>query len=281
MGAFSERRPVLGWGALVASAVLAAAGAVWYVGPSSPPPAPPAAPAADVSAQVRQFCGACHAYPPPDTFPRHAWKNEVERGYLFFAQSSAPLDPPPLDATVKYYEARAPLQLPEAVFARAATPLPVRLARTGIAGPPDSAAPAVANVNLVHLSDPRRLDVLACEMRAGLVMALKPYASPPAWQVLGKVPNPAHAEVVDLDGDGIQDILVADLGSFTPTDRRCGRVVWLHGRTDGTYAPVTLLEGVGRVADVRAADFTGDGKLDLVVAVFGWQQSGEILLLEN
>jgi hypothetical protein len=42
-----------------------------------------------------------------------------------------------------------------------------------------------------------------------------------------------------------------------------------------------LLENVGRVADVRAADFNGDGRVDLVVAVFGWRQSGEILYLEN
>jgi hypothetical protein len=35
------------------------------------------------------------------------------------------------------------------------------------------------------------------------------------------------------------------------------------------------------VADVQAADFNGDGKLDLVVAVFGWRKTGEILYLEN
>jgi hypothetical protein len=93
--------------------------------------------------------------------------------------------------------------------------------------------------------------------------------------------HPAHAEVVDLDGDGIPDVLVADLGSFPPTDRRCGRVVWLRGEKDGSFTPVTLLDGVGRVADVQAADFRGVGKLDLVVAVFGWQSTGEILYLEN
>jgi hypothetical protein len=40
---------------------------------------------------------------------------------------------------------------------------------------------------------------------------------------------------------------------------------------------------VGRVADVQAADFRGlgPGKLDLVVAVFGWRNTGEILYLEN
>src|SRR5262249_28775923 len=100
-------------------------------------------------------------------------------------------------------------------------------------------------------------------------------------RVLGEVPHPAHAEVVDLDGDGVKDILVADLGNFHPTNARVGRVVWLRGSRDGTFTPITLLEGVGRVADVRAADFRGTGKLDLIVAVFGWRTTGAILYLEN
>src|SRR5207302_1626753 len=132
-----------------------------------------------------------------------------------------------------------------------------------------------------QLSDPRKLDVLVCDARYGLVLALKPYANPPAWQVLAHLTAPAHTEVVDFDGDGIQDIIVADLGSFMPTNDRLGKVVWLRGAADGTFTPVTLLDGVGRVADVRAADFNGDGKLDLVVGVFGWRRTGEILYLEN
>jgi hypothetical protein len=118
-------------------------------------------------------------------------------------------------------------------------------------------------------------------MEHGLVKALRPYEPSPKWRILGEVKNPAHAEVVDLDGDGILDILVADLGNFKPTDRLCGSVVWLKGNKAGAFTPHTLLQNVGRVADVQAADFNGDGKLDLVVAAFGWQEAGEILVLEN
>src|SRR2546430_3136226 len=61
--------------------------------------------------------------------------------------------------------------------------------------------------------------------------------------------NPAHTEVVDLDGDGIKDILVADLGNFQPTDERRGSVVWLRGTPDGKFTPVTLLKGeIGRAS---------------------------------
>ncbi len=242
----------------------------------NPPPV-----AGNINEHVHQFCSACHAYPPADIFPRTAWKEEVERGYVFFAQSGLALPAPPIDAVVKYYEERAPEQLPMVRPKLTKTPLPIRFEPIHLPGPPGTSPPAISNINLVNLHDKKRPTIVACEMRWGLVLALKPYEAKPAWQVLGKVPNPAHAEMVDLDGDGIQDILVADLGNFGPTDRRCGSVVWLRCRKDGGFTPITLLKDVGRVADVQAADFRGTGKLDLVVAAFGWQQTGEILFLEN
>ena len=147
-------------------------------------------------------------------------------------------------------------------------------------GPP--AFPGVSNVNLVHLSDPNKLDLLVCDARRNEVLLWKPYDPGAGWRTIGKVEAPAHAEVVDLDGDGIPDVLVASLGEFYPTDATVGGVVWLRGDKDGGFTPIPLLKGVGRVADVQAARFRGpDQPLDLVVGVFGWQNTGEILYLEN
>jgi hypothetical protein len=240
------------------------------------------------SEQVHELCGACHRYPPPDSFPRSAWKAEVKQAYDFLKRPPknnppglAQLTVPPGPQVVAYYENRAPDVLPVLTQVVPATPAPVAFEQAAFADPSRSTFPRVANVNLVHLSDPRKLDLLVCDMYSGRVMAMKPYEKTPTWRTLGEVSHPAHAEVVDLDGDGIPDVLVANLGSFEPTDTRCGSVVWLRGDAAGNFTAIPLLEGVGRVADVQAADFRGVGKLDLVVAVFGWKRTGEILYLEN
>jgi hypothetical protein len=282
------RRRVWGW-CLAFLAVLAvgtaAAAACFYFGRTVSNDAPPTTSRSEPSVasplQIEEYCSKCHAYPPPDSFPRSAWKEEIEKAYKIIAMSNVSGKPPALDQVLKYYEERAPLELPFPVISRATSPLPVHFRQMECPALPQVPGPAISNVNLVHLFDERRLDVLACDMRAGLVLALSPYAPLPAWKVLGKVPNPAHAEVVDLDGDGVKDILVANLGSMEPADHYDGSVVWLHGNRDGSFTPVTLLKDVGRVADVQAADFRGVGKLDLVVAEFGLFRTGRVLYLEN
>jgi len=293
---------------VIASLTCAALVYCYYVPPPQDPVASdpqPLVPQEASAEQVHRFCGsACHAYPPAETFPRSAWRREIKQAYDFFRNSNLQLDFPSQESVALYYERRAPLEWPLFRHARSERGLPVSLERKDFRSAAEPLHPAVSNVQLVHLFNERRLDVLVCDMRAGQVLVLQPYAtqpapltppSPPAggeggvrgaWRVLYSPGadngfHPAHAEVVDLDGDGIKDVLVADLGSPSPTDARCGRVIWLRGLGEGRFEPHTLLEGVGRVADVQAADFRGCGKLDLVVAAFGWRNTGEILHLEN
>jgi hypothetical protein len=265
---------------------LSAWGVIWAfpglpVVETAPAHGVPAAVAEATPEQVHELCGSCHAYPPPETFARSAWRREVKQGYDFLRDSTLASPYPSLESVVRYYENRAPLQLPLPRSENAPGDSTLRFSRRNFGSPDGGAFPAVSNMNLVHLFDPKRLDVLSCDMRSGQVSVMRPYEAKPTWRVLAKLPVPAHAEVVDLDGDGNLDVIVACLGSFSPTDSRSGSVVWLRGSADGAFKAIPLLEGVGRVADVQAADFNGDGKLDLMVAVFGWRNTGEILYLEN
>jgi hypothetical protein len=71
------------------------------------------------------------------------------------------------------------------------------------------------------------------------------------------------------------------VGSDVPTDDLAGSVVLLTGADSLHFEASTLLENVGRVADVRPGDFDQDGDLDFVVAIFGFLKEGEIGWLEQ
>ncbi|MCS7269895.1 MAG: VCBS repeat-containing protein, partial [Gemmataceae bacterium] len=258
---------------------------------SSEPETTNSATPADLEQRIRYFCGTvCHAYPPPDTFPQEHWRMEVERAYGFFERSGLALTPPRMSDVIRYYEERAPLSLPVITPVYAKHRLPMQWEPVSCPLPPGGGRAMISHVQPVKLPPGRvtpeqiaaaPTDLLACDMQGGRILLYHAAATQPSWQVLGTVRNPARACVVDLDGDNILDVLVADLGSFPPTNQRCGRVVWLRGQADGTYQPHVLLENVGRVADVRAAPFRQANRLDLVVAVFGLHEVGEVLLLEN
>lgn len=273
------------WAGIVTSAILAIGVGVYLSQPESFPQGAAVsgeAPPAEASAEeVHKLCAACHAYPPPESFPRSAWRKEVKQGYDFFHDSNLQMEYPSLEAVVQYYERRAPAALTITEPARPAGKAPFQWVPKTYSPPGTNAFPGVTNVNLVKLFDKQKLDILTCDAHLGQVLVLQSYTETPTWQVLGQVAAPAHAEVVDLDRDGIQDVLVANLGSFTVTDHKQGSVVWLRGSAAGKFTPVTILEHVGRVADAQAADFRGNGQLDVVVAVFGWRKTGEIVFLEN
>src|SRR5437899_424497 len=90
------------WLVVLAAACGAGCGGSNDTPPSVAPPPPPA----DLDKQVDAFCSRCHAFPPADTFPRSAWKDEVEQAYRFAAAASMP--GPPIDNVITYFEQRAP-----------------------------------------------------------------------------------------------------------------------------------------------------------------------------
>jgi FG-GAP-like repeat len=213
------------------------------------------------------FCSACHVMPLPASFPRVAWYEEVRRGFNFYYDSGrTDLQVPVQSEVVAWFREQAPTALPEADLQHQPHAVSFRRAELSFESPAPDQVTAISFLDIVEES---------------------PSAGSGARRVIekswpGVASNPAAVRQADLDGNGLADLIIADLGSLLPADHDRGQLVWLpDARAELAGPPVNLLPGVGRVADVRTADFDADGDIDLVAAEFGWHQTGGIHVLWN
>lgn len=239
---------------------------------------------AELSRQIELFCGDCHTVPRPEAFPRDRWHEEVRIGYQQYARSERnDLTPPPIAAVIDYYRQRAPetlqFNLPEnqdGPLVRQFLPEDMDWALNS------NPIPAVSCLvwSKVENASPPRL--IVSDMREGTITAVDLSRARPHAQVLAKLDFPSRVEPCDLDGSGLLGFVVAELGSFFAVDHTLGEVVWLKAcQQDGRFETVTLASGLGRMDDVRVADFDQDGDQDIVAAEFGHYHTGGIILLEN
>lgn len=149
-------------------------------------------------------------------------------------------------------------------------------------GAPVEGKPWITHVCAVDLDHDGRLDVLACDAKANTVVWLR-QSEPRLFseQVLAAdIPAPVHVEPVDMDGDGDLDLLIASMGQVFPNNDKIGAVVILENDGRQNFTRHVVVEQIARVTDVRAADFDGDGKLDLAVGQFGYDE-GEVRWMRN
>ncbi|MEZ6135532.1 MAG: hypothetical protein R3C53_11545 [Pirellulaceae bacterium] len=242
---------------------------------------------------IRLFCSDCHALPRPESFSREVWYDEIEKGYEFYARSGRnDLVPPPLQDVLQFYREHAPVEI---VFPE---PLPVdqqwrarfEIERVDWSVSPQL-SPAISSLTWADLSPQlsfadQPFQLIATDMRDGTIHALNlvrgEFGRSTTAKLLARSNNPARATVGDLDRNGCNDLLISDLGSFRPYDHQLGSVEWLKRSADSdNFELVTVIESLGRVADVVLGDFNDDDFPDLLVAEFGHRDAGGIHLFEN
>lgn len=224
--------------------------------------------------------------PKPESFPKSAWYDEVKRGFEFFHQSQRKdLTPPPVQPVVDYFRSRAPANLEANPEKSVPVPDAIRFRRSEIiVDRPSSADANPAAISFVsHWPRTSKHRLLLSDMANGRIDVANLPDGPATSHRVSSLKNPAAVCRCDLNGNGNVDLVIADLGSYSPADHDKGRVIWLADVEEdpNLESGIPLVEGLGRVADVQPADFDGDQDIDLVVAEFGWHTTGRILLLRN
>lgn len=149
-------------------------------------------------------------------------------------------------------------------------------------GKPGQPPAWVAHVNTVDLDQDGLLDILACEARENEVVWIRQTARGVFEErvISADFKAPVHVEAADMDGDGDIDVLVSVMGYVFPNNDLIGAAVVLENDGNENFMPRVLLENTHRVTDVRAGDLNGDGRMDLAVGQFGYDQ-GQVRWMEQ
>lgn len=149
-------------------------------------------------------------------------------------------------------------------------------------GTPVDGPPWIAHVLPVDLDHDGLLDLVFCEARENKLVWLR-QTSRGVFEEKVLADNlraPVHVDAADMDGDGDIDLVVASMGVVFPDNDRIGTVYVLENDGHQNFTPHIAIENTSRVTDVRVADINRDGRPDLVLAQFGYDQ-GEVSWLER
>ena len=240
---------------------------------------------AELRPSITTFCADCHVMPRAVSSPMSGWKEEVDQGFMLYENSGRKdLVVPDRDKTLAFFQSQAneSFDWHTEVFPQPDVPLKQTSVRFPSTESSNRRSPAVTNVRWIDIGIHETPALVYCDVNTGAVIGHWPQEKDTPTKRLGTLLQPVHVEPCDLDGDDRIDLVVADIGEFDANDSDLGRVVWLRRKADSdSFQRIILVDELSRVADAQPGDFDGDGDTDVLVATFGWRNSGETFLLIN
>lgn len=110
------------------------------------------------------------------------------------------------------------------------------------------------------------------DIAEGFILGLPKNGQSAPYLILDELQRPVHTEYVDLDGDGLTDIVTCEYGKWT------GSLSWWKNTGSGNYERQVLRAKPGAIKSM-SKDFDGDGLVD-ILALFAQGDEG-IFLYQN
>ena len=189
--------------------------------------------------------------------------------------------PPDMEQALPFFTSRAPERLPapEPWPAPASRRFSSRGARLSLPDMPGR--PRCRTCGWCDLDGDKQLDCSATDMRQGLVFTGSPARARCGADDIASIPHPAHVTLADVDKDGIQDLLVGDLGEFFPADHNKGAVdLAARTRPTASSAPSGSTDGRASPTSKPPTSTATAGTISRSRRLAGGRP-GEIAVLEN
>jgi FG-GAP-like repeat len=230
---------------------------------------------------VEKHCSACHYLPSPELIPKKDWPFVVKK----MAERASDVSGKEIisaehirDISAFYYGTGPVSLTPLPLYPATKGPLAFHVNTLGV----KTKFPQIAHIQAVNLIEKDKLEFLVCDAESNQVLLLTKSGNQWQEKPLAEIALPTYTHIVDWDQDGDQDIIVSSLGRFfPPVDLTIGKIILLRQTQKGKFDKEILLQNVPRVLETRALDVDSDGDLDLVSAIFGNNNKGEIAWLEN